>query len=131
MSEVPPPPPPGDVPPPPPPSQAAAPAQAQNPNTMAGLAHALLFTGFLGPLIIWLIGKDNSPFVDSEGKKALNFGILVTIGYIVSSVLILVFIGFFIYIATLVIAIVFGIQGWQAASQGRPYEYKFNVNWIK
>ena len=128
MSEVPPPPPPGDVPPPPPPSQAAAPAQAQNPNTMAGLAHALLFTGFLGPLIIWLIGKDNSPFVDSEGKKALNFGILVSIAYFLVVIPIL---GWLLWLAALACAIIFGIQGWNAASKGQPYKYPFNVNLVK
>jgi uncharacterized Tic20 family protein len=29
--------------------------------------------GFLGPLIIWLIKKAESPFIDHHGKSALNF----------------------------------------------------------
>lgn len=124
MSDVPPPPPPGDVPPP----QPANAAPAQNPNTMAGLAHALLFTGFLGPLIIWLIGKDGSPFVDSEGKKALNFGILVSIAYFL---VIIPFLGWILWIAALACAIIFGIQGWNAASKGEPYKYPFNVSIVK
>ena len=36
---------------------------------MAMLAHLLaIFTGFLGPLIIWLIKKEDSPYVDRHGK---------------------------------------------------------------
>jgi hypothetical protein len=120
-----------ETPPPPPPQPAAQPSSGQNPNNMAGLAHALQFTGILGPLIVWLIGKDQDPFVDSEGKKAVNFSILVTIGYIVSSVLSLIFIGFLLWIATLAVAIIFGIQGYNSASKGTPYDYPFNVNWVK
>ena len=29
----------------------------------------------LGPLVIWLIKKDTMPFVDSQGKEALNFNL--------------------------------------------------------
>lgn len=116
-----------ETPPPPPPPAEPAPS-AQNPNTMAGLAHALLFTGFLGPLIVWLIGKDQSAFVDSEGKKALNFGILISIAYFLAIIPIL---GWLIWLAALVCAIVFGIQGWNAASKGTPYKYPFNVALVK
>lgn len=34
---------------------------------------------FIGPLIIWLIKKDTMPFVDDQGKEALNFSITVSI----------------------------------------------------
>lgn len=113
--------------PPPTPPPAAEPAP-QNPNTSAGLAHALLFTGFLGPLIVWIVGKDQSPFVDEEGKKALNFGILVSIAYVLA---IIPFLGWLIWLAALILAIIFGVQGWNSASKGIPYKYPFNVNWVK
>jgi uncharacterized Tic20 family protein len=28
---------------------------------------------FIGPLVIWLVKKDTMPFVDDQGKEALNF----------------------------------------------------------
>ena len=38
-------------------------------KTMAMLCHLLaLFTSFIGPLIIWLIRKDKSRFVDAHGR---------------------------------------------------------------
>jgi uncharacterized Tic20 family protein len=47
-------------------------------KNMAMLCHLLaIFTGFLAPLIIWLIKKDQDRFVDIQGKEALNFQITV------------------------------------------------------
>jgi len=77
---------------------------------------------------VWLVGKDQSEFVDSEGKKALNFGILVTIAYILVIIPVL---GWIVYLAALACAIWFGIQGWKSASKGEAYKYPFNVNWVK
>jgi uncharacterized Tic20 family protein len=31
------------------------------------------YLGFLGPLIVWLIKKDQMPFVNDQGKESLNF----------------------------------------------------------
>ena len=51
-----------------------------------GLAcHLLAFVGMvfpfgniLGPLVIWLVKKDDSAFVDDQGKEALNFNITIS-----------------------------------------------------
>ena len=41
---------------------------------LAMLCHLLgIFTGFLGPLILWLVKKDSSPFVAHHGRESLNF----------------------------------------------------------
>jgi hypothetical protein len=43
---------------------------------MAMLCHLLaIFTGFIGPLVLWLVKKDSSPFVAHHGKESLNFQI--------------------------------------------------------
>jgi len=52
------------------------------------------FTVFIGPLIIWLIKKEDSPFVDYHGKEYFNFLISYTIYSIVSMILMIVLIGF-------------------------------------
>jgi Domain of unknown function (DUF4870) len=80
--------PPPDVPPSPPP---VAPVEAGLPTeiksedkTMAMLCHLLgIVTWFLGALIIWLIKKDQSKFVDDQGKEALNFQITLRGGWMV------------------------------------------------
>jgi hypothetical protein len=58
-------------------------------------------TGFLVPLIIWLIQKDKSRFVDDQGKEALNFQLTLLIAYAVSVPLMLVCVGVFLFLGGL------------------------------
>ena len=49
-------------------------------RTMSLLAHILGgVTCVVGPLIIWMLKKDESPFVDDQGKEATNFQITMLI----------------------------------------------------
>jgi hypothetical protein len=49
--------------------------------------------GVLPSLIIWLVFKDRGSFTNTEAKEALNFQITLIFGYIVLSILLIVFIG--------------------------------------
>lgn len=56
-------------------------------NIMAMLIYLLsLFTSIIGPLIIWLLKKDESKLVDRAGKNYLNY----TISYIIWSIVLVV-----------------------------------------
>ena len=49
-------------------------------RNLALLMHVLaFFTGFIGPLVIWVVKKDDSPFIDQHGKEALNFQLSILI----------------------------------------------------
>src|SRR4029450_2402433 len=48
------------------------------------IASAVGGLSFLGPLIVWLIKKDQSAFVADQAKEALNFQIAVTVALLVS-----------------------------------------------
>ena len=48
------------------------------------------FGSIIGPLIVWLIKRDEMPVVDVHGKKALNFQITMAIAYVVCFVLMFV-----------------------------------------
>jgi len=67
----------------------AAPGQYYQPTaddkTWAMLAHIspIVGLGFIGPLIVWLIYKDKSPFVADQAKEALNFSLAVLITVLV------------------------------------------------
>ena len=99
---------------------------------MAMLIHvSALFTGFLGPLIIWLIKKDESAFIDRHGKTALNFSLTLLIGYFVSAILFLVIIGILTFLACLVLGIVFPIIAAIAANKGEEYTYPMSIKFIK
>ena len=56
-------------------------------------AHLGGVLGFLPSLIIWIVFKDRGSFTDTEAKEALNFQITLAFGYVISSILMFVFIG--------------------------------------
>lgn len=112
---------------------ASAPASsASDDKTMALLAHLLgIFTGFIGALVIYLVKKDSSPFVERHSREALNFQITVAIAYVVSMILILVIIGVFLLMAVYVANLVFCILATMAASKGQEYRYPFALRLVK
>ena len=85
----------------------------------------------LAPLVVWLIKRDAHPFIDEQGKEALNFQISMTIYALVSAVLIIVIIGLLllpiVLIADLVLVIVASIK----ASNGQSYRYPLTIRFIK
>jgi uncharacterized protein len=100
-------------------------------RTMAMLAHILgIFTGFIGALIIWMIKKEDSPFVANNAKEALNFQITVMIGYVISFIAMFFLIGFVIWLVVWVCSLIFSIMGGMAASKGESYRYPVCIRLI-
>ena len=100
-----------------------APVVTQDDKTMAMLSYILgIFTGFLGPLILWLVKKDQSKFVGFHALQALLLHAVVVLGYILSSLLVVVLIGFLTYPAFFVLGLVFSILAGLAANRGEWYE---------
>ena len=100
-------------------------------KTMAMLAHLLGIIGFVGPLIIWLIKKDTSAFVDDQGKEALNFHLTMLVGYLIGAVTFWLCMGIFIVIAVWIVSLIFSIVGAMKANQGIAYRYPFAIRLIK
>ena len=99
---------------------------------MAMLAHLLaIFTGFLGPLIIWLIKKEESPYVDRHGKEALNFQLTVLLAFIASGILSLACIGLVLMPVVWVVDIIFCIIAAVKASRGEEYRYPLSIRLVK
>lgn len=92
---------------------------------------------FIGPLAIWLIKKDSMPFVDDQGKEALNFNITVAIVFFVLYLFTWMTVGLGIVIAAplyLVIGLawlVFTIIAAVKANEGLAYRYPFALRLIK
>jgi len=96
------------------------------------LCHLLaIFTGFIAPLIIWLIKKDEEPFVNQNGKEALNFQITVAIAMFVSGLLSFVCIGIFLGIAVWIADLVFCVIASVKANAGEVYYYPVSIRFIK
>ena len=112
--------------------QPAAPLSESDERMYAMLSHiGIIVFGWLPPLIFWLIGKDKSAFVDNQAKEALNFSILLTIGYIIGWVTSFILIGFLIIPAVWIVSLIFCIQGGLKANKGEEYRYPFNWRIIK
>jgi uncharacterized Tic20 family protein len=101
-------------------------------RTWAMLCHLLaIFTGFIAPLVIWLIKKDEDSFIDSHGKEALNFQITVAIASIVSWLLCFACVGFVLLPAVLIVNIIFCILATIKANNGQAYRYPVSIRFIK
>jgi uncharacterized Tic20 family protein len=101
-------------------------------KTLAMLCHLLgFFTSFLGPLIIWLIKKDEDKFIDDQGKEALNWQITFIIGWFVGLITMCIGIGFIILIALGICNLIFCIMGAVKANNGQLYRYPINLRLIK
>jgi uncharacterized Tic20 family protein len=85
----------------------------------------------LGPLVVWLIKKDEMPFLDDQGREALNFQITVFLAGLVCSALIFVLIGLPLLFALGVFDLVFVVIGAIKASEGVAYRYPVNLRLIK
>jgi uncharacterized protein len=109
------------------------------------LCHLLALAGLvlpavasiLGPLIIWLMKRDQYPFVDDQGKESLNFQITlwivgVALGVItaatccVGGIITFPLMGV-VYIYSLVGPIIAGLK----ANEGYCYRYPFCFRFIK
>lgn len=110
----------------------------QEQKTWGMIAHLSSLSGLIiplgnviGPLVVWLIKKDTMPFVDDQGKEALNFNITVFIAAVVSGLLTLILIGFLLLLVVglgwLVLTVMAGIK----ANEGNTYRYPFTLRLIK
>ncbi|MDA1052281.1 MAG: DUF4870 domain-containing protein [Planctomycetota bacterium] len=101
-------------------------------RTFGMLSHLLgIFTGFIGPLVIWLIKKDDSAFVDDQAKESLNFQATILIGQVINCGLMLVCIGYITFLALWVTTLIFCIMATVAANKGERYRYPINIRFIK
>ncbi len=105
---------------------------SQNAKNMALLCHLLgFFTCFIGPLVLWLIKKDDDPFIDQQGKEALNFQITVTIASIVAGFLTVICIGAILLPLIGILDLIFVIMACVASSKGEAYRYPVSIRLIK
>lgn len=127
-------------PPPPPPSHMPYASQTTDPSerTFAMLCHLIALVGLaiplgniIGPLIIWLVKKEQCPFVDDQGKESLNFQMSLLIYALVCVPLCFIVIGFILLpllgLFWLVMTIIAGIK----ANNGERYRYPLTIRFLQ
>ena len=81
------------------------------------LAHlsAIIGLGFIGPLVVWLMYKDKSPFVADQAKEALNFSLAVLVTVLI---LCATCVGIIVAPVVSIGALVYGIMAAMEANKG-------------
>ena len=91
----------------------------------AMLMYLTVIGGFIGPLILWLLKRDEMPLVADQGRETLNFQITVLVSLVGAAVLMLVAIGIPIFIGIIVYHFAYTIIASVKASEGVAYRYPF------
>ncbi len=114
------------------------PTTSSDVRTWSVLCHASALLGFfvpwafhiLGPLVVWLAKRADSPEVDAHGKESLNFQISMLIYNLVAGVLCLLLIGFALLFILHILNLVFVIVASIKASEGKLYRYPLTIRFI-
>jgi uncharacterized Tic20 family protein len=114
-------------------------AAIANVRTWSAFCHASALLGvflhfpghLLGPLILWLIKRDQSPEIDAHGKEAVNFQISMLIYNAVAAVFCLVLVGFVFLAVLWVLNAIFVIIAAIQASDGKFYRYPMTIRFIQ
>jgi len=78
----------------------------------------------LGPLIVWLMKRRDSPEIDAYGKESLNFQISMLIYDAIAAILCIVLIG--LWVLNTVLVIIASVK----AGEGKFYRYPFTIRFI-
>lgn len=99
-----------------------------------GATVGLPILGFLGPLVIYLMKKDESPFIADQAREALNFNISVTIVMFVLLILSFTVILLILTIPGMIVvglgALILCVVAAIKASNGEVYRYPFTLRLI-
>lgn len=97
---------------------------------------AWVFLAFVGPLVVWLLRRDDDPFVAEHAREALNFNlnlllwlaaaivfVVATIGF---GLLVVIPIGLVIGLTWLILTVVAAVK----ASNGERYRYPLTIRFV-
>ena len=85
----------------------------------------------VGPLVIWLIKKPDSPYLDEVGKRVLNFQISWAIYFAVLWLSLFVIIGFVLLPIGFIAWLAFTIIGAIKESNREPYDFPLTIQFLK
>lgn len=90
-----------------------------------------LFFPIIGPLVIWLLKKDESSFINYHGREYFNFFISYTVYTIISGILVFLLVGIFLLWILGIMALIFTIIAAVKAYEGNEYQFPLIFRLIK
>jgi uncharacterized Tic20 family protein len=107
-------------------------------NSYIALMHVSQFAGlilpglgFVAPILLWMINKNENATIDAVGRHIINFMISMFIYYAISGVLCCLVIGIPMLIALGIMQIVFIIIATIKANKGEPWRYPLTIDFLK
>lgn len=111
-------------------SDVLAPANSDEKNIVVITHITGIFFSFIPSLIVWLLKKDESPYISDQAREALNFQITVLIAWFVAGLLTFILIGLLLMPLIWLANVIFCIIAAVAASKGEAYRYPFALRLI-
>ncbi|MGH8886700.1 MAG: DUF4870 domain-containing protein [Egibacteraceae bacterium] len=114
----------------------ADPGLPQDVRSWALGAHLSAFIGawvalaFIGPLVVWLIKREEHPFIAMHAREALNFNLSVLLYVFVAFLLSLLLVGIPILIGIGIAWLVLTIVATVKAANGEEYRYPLTIRFI-
>jgi uncharacterized Tic20 family protein len=104
---------------------------------LAGLSPLLpAIGGVVAPLVIWQLKVDEFPFVDEQGRRAVNFQLSMLLYVIIGTIICLIsLVGVFlipvVFCVFGLIDVIFVLIAAVKANMGRHYRYPFTIRFFK
>ncbi|MAD02557.1 DUF4870 domain-containing protein [Pseudoalteromonas shioyasakiensis] len=98
-------------------------------SALAGLLFP--FGSVIGPLIVWLVKKEEMPLVAEHGRKSLNFQLTMMIAYIVCFMLMFVVIGVILLPLVALFSLIMVVVSAIKANDGKEVKYPMAIEFIK
>jgi len=115
-----------------PPILPADPIPTQDEKNLALIMHVLSLAGFslIALLIVWLVKKDESTFINAQGRELLNFQLSFLIYAVICIPLCLVVIGIPLLILVALASLVLTIIGLVKATEGKIYRFPLTIKML-
>jgi uncharacterized Tic20 family protein len=111
---------------------------SESERNWAMLCHLSAFAGFffpfggiIGPLICWLSRKDESAWVDRNGKASMNFELSILLYSVLCIPLCFILIGFLILGFLVTLKVICIIIASVKASKGETFRYPMSIPFIQ
>ena len=98
-------------------------------SALAGLLFP--FGAVIGPLIVWLVNKEEMPLVAEHGRKSLNFQLTMMIAYIVCFMLMFVVVGVILLPLVALFSLIMVVVSAIKANDGKEVKYPMAIEFIK
>lgn len=104
-------------------------------STIIAMVVSLGWLSFVGPLVVWLVYKDRSPFVRNAAAGSFNFNIwawvITIVGWLLAFTVIGLPISFILWAVAVVMTLWCHIKGAVLAQRGELYTYPAKINLLQ